>query len=470
MPYSGPVTATAADRAEVDGAGPAAPPRAGRLVATIETVLVLCGLLLLAVGQRHQVTSDGRTRFEALSTLLESGRLADNQYSMIGPLVATPMWLAGDLTGHLEAWVGQYNLAVFVLGLATMYGLLRDRIDRTLLRRFLLLVVAGSMVAPHVTDFYGEVFTAMGVGVGLLAAVVRGQAAGAGTRVAGWAAVVLGAANTPASLIGLGLVGSTEALRNRRLRYALPVLAGTLLVLGEAWLRRGDPFDNGYAGTVQIAKTVMPYSGREGFSYPFLLGLVAILFSFGKGIVWYLPGLLLPVRRRLSDDLWRVWLLWTVFLAGLVLAYASWWSWYGGMYWGPRFFLIGILPASLALAVWLRDAGTGLLANLATLAVLALSVWIGANSLIFGGLWAWPCYQNYFALEALCHFTPEYSALWYPLVAKPVLTGGHLLSLVYYGIVFVWLAAPVLGRISDGVVDWLTLRAPGQLSPSRWRW
>ena len=44
----------------------------------------------------------------------------------------------------------------------------------------------------------------------------------------------------------------------------------------------------------------MPYSGRQGFSYPFFLGLISILFSFGKGLIWFSPGLLLPVRRALK--------------------------------------------------------------------------------------------------------------------------------------------------------------------------
>jgi hypothetical protein len=137
---------------------------------------------------------------------------------------------------------------------------------------------------------------------------------------------------------------------------------------------------------------------------------------------------------------------------------------------GPRFFLVGILPACLSLAVCQRYARGSLLGNLATLGVLGLSTWIGADSLVYGGLWAYPCYENYFALEALCHFTPEYSALWYPFVAKPAPSGGQLFSLLYYLVVFCWLAAPVIARIVDAVADWLALRSSSYLDPSRWRW
>jgi hypothetical protein len=140
------------------------------------------------------------------------------------------------------------------------------------------------------------------------------------------------------------------------------------------------------------------------------------------------------------------------------------------MYWGPRFFLIGILPASLGLAVCLGDRSARLLTNVAILAVLAMSVWIGADSLVFGSLWAWTCYENYFALEALCHFTPEFSAWWYPVVAKPTLTGLQVFELEYYLAVFAWLAAPVLARIVSQLADWLADHGGEYLNPTRWRW
>jgi hypothetical protein len=330
-----------------------------------------------------------------------------------------------------------------------------------LLRRFLLLVTAGSMVATHTVDFYGEMFTLVALGVGVLAAVVR---AGWVSR-AGWVAIVLGAVNTPASLLGLGLVSGARAVRTKRWRYLLAAIVGVALVGFEAWARRGSPTDGGYAGTY-IAKTVMPYSGVNYFSYPFLLGLVAILFSFGKGIVFYLPGIVLPVRKKLRGlhdpqrvDLANAYLLWMLYLAGLVLVYAKWWSWYGGMYFGPRFFLVGILPAALALAVYLTASRTNSLpANLATLGVLVLSIWVAADSAVFDELWAWACYENNFALEALCHFTPDFSALWYPFVAKPRLGLEQVVRLGYYFTVFAWLATPLLARITQQTGDWLTGR------------
>jgi hypothetical protein len=39
--------------------------------------------------------------------------------------------------------------------------------------------------------------------------------------------------------------------------------------------------------------TVLPYSRMQGFSYPLFFGILSIFISFGKGMILYLPGLLL---------------------------------------------------------------------------------------------------------------------------------------------------------------------------------
>ena len=397
-----------------------------RLRPTVDSGLILLGLAALAVGQPHQLIGDGYERYAQLSTVLGEHRLPGGDYSLVGPLFATPFWL-------LDA-VAYFNATVIAAGLGVTWLLLRRRADGDLLRAFLLLVVAGSMVAVAAADFYGEAFTAMAVGVGLLAVAL-------GHRLAGWVAVVVGAVNTPASLVGLGLVSAVETVRARRFRYLVPFAAGVALVLTEILLRHG-----GYVGN-RGSRTVMPYSGEPGFSYPFLLGVAALLFSFGRGLVFFLPGLVLPARQRLrarSPELEHVYLLWTVFLAGLVVAYASWWAWHGGQAWGPRFLLVGVLPASLALAVRLRDPGSRPLADLATLAVLALSMWIGAASTAFNQLWPPQCGGD---TEFLCHFTPEFSPLWYPFVARPDLDVRQWLTLGYHAVVLGWLAVPVISRI-----------------------
>ncbi|WP_329108601.1 hypothetical protein OG792_08075 [Micromonospora sp. NBC_01699] len=423
----------------------------GRVGAAVERILFGIGVMLLAVTPKPPMMGDGLARYQALLELLEQHQLPGTQYSMIGPLFATPLWVIGHWYGNTQIWLVQYNFMLFMVGLAAIYLLLHGRVPARTRRRFLLLLVGGSMIAAHVPDFYGEVFTATTVGVGLLAVVLPDTRWA--TRAAGWAAVVLGVANTPGSIVALGLVVGVLCLRRRRVRYlaALPVAAA--LIIGESWWRFGDPLHSSYAGHGG-GPTVLPYSGEPGFSYPFLLGLVAILFSFGKGLVWFTPGLFLPVRERLrqaAPELWTVWLLWAVFVAGLVLLYAKWWGWYGGMYWGPRFFLIAMLPAALALAVSLEPGRAGPWVNVATLGALALSVWGAANSLVYGQLRPWTCYENNYHLEGLCHFTPEFSPLWYPFVDTPELTGLQRGTLVFYAVLLLWLVVPLLRRLGGQV-------------------
>jgi hypothetical protein len=270
--------------------------------------------------------------------------------------------------------------------------------------------------------------------------------------------MILGTANTPAAVPGLGLTGGEFTVRTRRLRYLAPVCLAIAIIMAENWLRRGDPLDQGY--------------GDERFSYPFVLGVLAILFSFGKGLVFFIPGLLLPVHGKIRSqydpariDLLQAYRSSLLFIAGFVLVYASWWAWGGGVFWGPRFFLIAIFPGSLALAAWLTREEQRILPNLAVLAVLALSLWIGADSMAFNGLWAPGCGTD---LEH-CRFDITDSPLWYPLLAWP----GHLSvrttgQLLYHAVVFGWLAAPVVANLTRGVARRLP-DARELLCPAAWR-
>src|SRR5947209_7189724 len=67
----------------------------------------------------------------------------------------------------------------------------------------------------------------------------------------------------------------------------------------------------------------------------------------------------------------------------MILVYSSWWAWYGGWFWGPRFFLFASIPASFALAVRLHYRNTTLGINLLTAIVFILSVWVGINGAIY---------------------------------------------------------------------------------------
>ncbi|WP_412538980.1 hypothetical protein R8Z50_24380 [Longispora sp. K20-0274] len=411
--------------------------RLGRAAAVTDYLLIVAGLLSLLVTDRHLI-GDGARRYDALTQLLTGGGLSTDRYSLLGPLFSAPMWWLGRAAGDPRVWLSHYNLVLFVVALGLLFALLRRRVDAVLLRRFLLLLVAGSMIAPHVSDFYGETFTAMTVGVGALCAVaVVGPRA---LRLAGWVAMTLGGANTMSTLPALGLVGLRQGARTHRLRYVLPVLVAAAVALAESWARRGDPFDQGY--------------GAERFDFPVVLGVLAILLSFGKGLVFFTPGLLLPARRRLRGlydpaavDLWRGHEAWLVLVAGLVVVYGGWWAWNGDLYWGPRFFLLAIFPASLALAAWLTHHDSRPSRNLALLAVLALSLWVGANSTIFEMLLSPTCFPLATKQEDFCRYGVLESRLWYPFLSWPRdLSATRWAQLDYHALVLYWLALPVVIR------------------------
>ncbi len=427
-----------------------------RLTALIELSLIIVGLLAIFFLLPRNMKSDGMARYQTLFSLLFKHQLPDMKYSLIGPFFSLPLIWIGKQFNDPMGWALVYNQFLFAFSLLVGYLLLRNHMDRAILRRFYLLLIVASMFVAHLAFFYGEVFTTLGVGFGLLIAYLRFAAP------AGWLVIAVGVANTPAALGGLLLVLLKRIAESKRLRYGL-VLFATLALIGlNDWLLRGNPLDGGYPNDHGYT-TIMPYSGLPGFSYPFFFGVLSLLLSFGKGLVFFAPGLLLPVRRTLlrrqqegQIPLYQVYTLWIAFVIGLILVYARWWSWYGGVFWGPRFLLFASIPASFALAIrLLYSKESSLAVNLFTLAVFILSVWV----CIDGAVYQWStslfttmpavCTQNNFNLEMICYYTPEYSALWLPFVHHYALDVPKTLFLCYVIIAAAYLALPLCIQIAQ---------------------
>ncbi len=431
-------------------AGPSpARPGAQKWRAAGEMVLIAFGLAANLILLPRQFSSDALLRFQALSQLLNTHTLSAEHYSLVGPLFASPLWFLGKINQSSEWWCLRYNAVLLAIGMLSFYLLLRNRLDRSVLRTFMILVIFASMATQQLTDFDAEIFTAVMVMIGAILVVQwRGRI--------GWPMIILGVVNVPAGLVGLVLMAVVRIWNTRHLRYILvPGVAAALIGL-EDLLRRGNPLDTGYHGFDGNVgfRTVMPYSGLPGFSYPIFFGLLSIFLSFGKGLVFYMPGLFLPVRRRLRDiipggrEMFAVYQLWMAFVVGLVLVYARWWAWYGGWYWGPRFFLLGSLVACFALSLVVRHPSESLIANLVYLLILLLSFWVGIDGALFGQNTLAPvCSANHFALEALCHYTPEFSALWRPFVVYEPLSFGQIIYLALSVLACVYVSLPLLRGI-----------------------
>lgn len=394
-----------------------------RMTRWVEPLTLLAGIVVLWFALPHTISGDGGVRYVALVNLVEHHRIDNIKCSYLVSILSLPLYFLGKWFGDPVAWCARFNLVVILLALSGGFALLRRRVDAALLTRFSILLLTASMLPNQFRNYYGEVLTVACVMLGALAlACERG--------LLGWTLLVLGTVNAPAGGVGLALVATAHTWRTRRLRHLLPVLVAGLLIVAERYVQTGMLFVTGYEGDHSF-KTVMPYSGQVGFSYPFLFGLVSILFSFGKGLLFFAPGLLLA-RSVLNESVDRglrgAFRLWLWFLIGMVLVYSKWWAWYGGWCWGPRFFVLAGVPATLALAVQLSRNGDGLGRHILTLIILALSAWVGISGAVFDVQGLDFLQADTFAREVLTWYTPEFGVLGWPFArsaagARPLVLG-----------------------------------------------
>jgi len=418
----------------------------GKTLDRIELYGVFIILLLMSVALRFEISGDGALRYRMLLAFVDDHRiLSDYGYSLLQCIGALPLYVVGKLFKHPINFVERFNLLVFSGMLLVAYRRLSPLINVRLLRHWCLLMLVCSMFPHHLRMFFTEVFSTSGVVIGLVCLLTNAP-------VAGSVSMSLSVINSPILLIPLLLVTLKLSWDSKRLWYWTIPAVSILGIMLEAWIRRGSPFLTGYENNHGF-HTLLPYSGLPGFSYPFILGALSILFSFGKGLLFFAPGLVLsyqgseqkpyhPTLARLQSAL-------LIFVAGMVVAYAKWWAWYGGFFWGPRFFLLASVPASLALALHLQETDRSLSKNALVLGVLLLSAWVGVDGAIFGqdGLEQIGAVNNY-ALETFVWYVPEFSPLWYPLVAHHRLSRRDMMIAAYSIAVTMWLVTPVLKQLA----------------------
>jgi hypothetical protein len=275
------------------------------------------------------------------------------------------------------------------------------------------------MFPAHVIQYYGEVFSVLCMTLGIIC-IERKKS------VIGWILMVFSVTNMPGTIIPLGIICLYKILGQKQYRYfVLPFIAlGMLILDAKIRLPRTLYAFNNYLFNDVNATTMMPYSGRPGFSYPMIFGILAQTLSFGKGLLFFAPGLLfIPYvwKTVTNSAVKRIFLLWMIYLISLILLYSKWAAWYGGWFWGPRYLLFASIPASFSLAYTLMNKSCSVRLKLLALGVTAWSLWVGTNGIVFGQAGLDICTQNNFALEHLCWFVPEFSVLFHPFV-----TGIHL--------------------------------------------
>jgi hypothetical protein len=431
-----------------------------RALVAVERALIAAGFLVLFFVLPHDLEGDDGARFDSITRLLDHGHLTGDRRSLLMPLVSTPVLELSHIVGSRDAWATHFNVLVVLAGALAAWLLLRGRVDATTLRRTLLILLFASLLTNRLRSYDSAILAGTLIALGIIAVVVHGRLS------AGWAAISLGAAMTPAVLVALVPLAARDVWRTRRLRPFAWLAAGVLLVLAENWIRRGSPFDTGY-GSDHGFRTLLAYSGRPGFSYPFLLGVASILFSFGRGLIFFTPGLTLWLDRRnreLDEPLRPLIVSCLLVVAGLVLVYAKWWAWYGGSTWGPRFFVFAALPASMLIAARIERVVTWP-SDLYVLLVLALTCWVAYAGATADFTRTELCTRNHYALESMCWFEPTHSGLWWAVLHPPPLTWQRAVLAAWCAATFVTLALPLVRSRLAG----MRMRRPATAWTTGWR-
>ena len=419
----------------------------------VEWLLVAIGIVLLFRSAVPAIESDGLVRLKMVQSLFDDGPLSRTKFSIIQPLLASPFYWLGSKFDRAEVFLARYNFAVFVVFLVGLHGWLRRQGSVVVARRTVLLLMCASMLPQATQHFFTELTTLTLVVLGYLLFRTR--------RLAGGVVMAIGIANSPALLPAFGVLMALEAWRQRRPSLLAFVLLPLAIGLLDNYFRNGVIFQSAYLADAEHgSRTILPYSGLPGFSYPLLFGLLSITFSLGRGLVFFTPGLFLPLLSPWplqSAELRRLTGVLVLFVVVMALTYARWWAWYGGSAWGPRFFLLASIPATLLLAsAMLQRAESAGWRVLWVPAMLILSAWVSIQGFVWGTQDFATCEQNDYAFEMLCWHTPEFSAPWRQFASGfHVAERHHLRYGIWQAAVAIYLlalslvsVAPVLARQS----------------------
>lgn len=380
----------------------------GRFTAAL-VAIALAGFLLLP----QQIRGDDAVRVRMLQQMAE-GIKPESKFSFIQPAVSTPLFWVFDHLGFGVFAVTLVPVVWMTVWSVTTWRVLAARRSAAFAHHTVVLTIV-SLLGAYLVGFGSDVFTALGMSGGLICGLMANRR---GSRVAAWAIFVVAAANTPTMVAAAAVIALYLVLSSRTLRYALlpvcvlaaMVVESTLVTGHLSWTRYSDAQE---FGNVQL----LPWGDVRGFGWPMWSGVVAILFSFGRGLVFYVPLLWnAPMRGggpvvRAERSLWAA-------VIVLLPIYGTWWAWYGGVSFGPRFFMLAVVPAAMATSAVVCSAHRSTARSLVCLATVLVSLWVAFAGAVFGvttTAFDWCASGGGFNNEALCLYTPEYSGLWAPI-------------------------------------------------------
>jgi hypothetical protein len=407
-------------------------PPEGAKEALVQRILIGLSVVFYLFLFPHSIGGDGFVRYEGLLQLISQGELKPMVYSYVGPLIALPLYGLGYLAKDHFWWVSRFNTFVLLATAFFLWRFFRREWGGHQGRIFLLLFLCATMLPKHSTDFYSEVFSSCTIAVGLCYLLQQKWKVG-GTL------FLLSAWNAPGTMVAAALTLVYFAFQQRQWRFFLfpPLTAGGHLL--ENFLKFGGMGPGDYLHTHGVPG-LLPYTGIPGFSYPIFFGLISVFFSAGKGLIFYMPGILFLFSRSLwtnqnsADQFLRGG---AVYSLGLILVYARWWAWTGDHFWGPRFYLFISLWAAVALALyWPRIFSEFKMLFLWTPTVL-LSLWVGAQGITWGQDFQEACHNRVLDISFMCTYVPEFSSLWRVFVVWPEIRGRKVAYLIFFALVAV---------------------------------
>lgn len=359
------------------------------------------GNSMLAVAESLVTHNSIAVPSSALGTLGPDGHVYSNWYPLLSflaaPLVAIAVPISRSFHVPLHYVAGVLASVLPALLTAATVGLVARiavQLGSTLqgARRAALAFALGTIAMVYARTFYAEP---------LLALLITGAVyfASRDTKLlstfAGGTFSALSLLAKPTGIVLGPLLAAYLFVKRRSLKEFIIPAAGSVV---------------GFAlyGAYNFTRFGNPLNFGQPFMFSFAnipAGFAGLLFSPGRGIIWYCPAVIMGVlgfqkvaKRKRPEAL---------LIAGLfgsfLLLHSLWTFWHGGWSWGPRF-LVPVLPGILALTGLLENKGAKWLLVLAFVGFL-----VNAPTLI-------SYYERYYA-EATERGIPENAILWSPAQA-----------------------------------------------------
>ena len=155
----------------------------------------------------HHIDSDSVAKFR--SNKIINGGWKAFRYGLFDnrDLFSAPLWLIGKYIKTPEWWLARYNFFLLIAFLSSIWFMCKKNIDQKVLLYTLLVLLSLSLSIPYQKNYMGETFTAVLCGFGI---VLLSQ-----NKQMGWLPLIIGTVNTPATLIGLGLITFYLILREK---------------------------------------------------------------------------------------------------------------------------------------------------------------------------------------------------------------------------------------------------------------